>query len=237
MDPQTSRRTFLATLAGAGTSAVLAGCTSSSYSTRPAFDLVIVNGTVIDGTGGAERRADVGIRNGTITALGDLRQASAARFIDAAGLRVVPGFIDIHSHTDLDLIKNPYAPSKVHQGVTTEVTGQDGESVAPLGGSGLDHSLNDFRESYGFDCPYRTMDEFFTFLAARGTAQNIISFIGLGTLRAVHVGFDNRPATGDEIASMRGAARAAASSRGALARVQVSSIRPEVSPIRPNLPR
>lgn len=209
MDPLTSRRTFLATIAGAGTSALLAGCSAASLTTRPSFDLVIINGTVIDGTGGPERRVDVGIRNGLITALGDLRQASATRVIDAAGLKVVPGFIDIHSHTDLDLIKNPYAPSKVRQGVTTEVTGQDGESVAPLGGSGLDHSLREFTGSFGFDCPYRTMDEFFTFLAARGSAQNIISFIGLGTLRAVHVGFDDRRATPDEIAAMRVAARTA----------------------------
>ena len=209
MDPLTSRRTFLATLAGAGTSAILAGCASTSYTTRPSFDLVIINGMVIDGTGSAGRRMDVGIRNGIITATGDLRQATAARVIDASGLNVVPGFIDIHSHTDLDLIKNPFAPSKVHQGVTTEVAGQDGESAAPLGGSGLDHALQDFRRSYGFDCPYRTMDEFFTFLRARGSAQNIISFIGLGTLRAVHVGFDNRPATGDEIAAMRNSARSA----------------------------
>ena len=209
MDPLTSRRTFLATIAGAGTSAILAGCAATSVTTRPSFDLVIINGTVIDGTGSPARRMDVGIRDGVITALGDLRAASATRVVDATGLTVVPGFIDMHSHTDLDLIKNPYAPSKVRQGVTTEVTGQDGESVAPLGGSGLAHTLQEFRESFGFECPYRTMDEFFTFLAARGSAQNIISFIGLGTLRAIHVGFDDRPATPDEIAAMRAAARTA----------------------------
>ena len=209
MDAMTSRRTFLATLAGAGASAVFAGCSSSSLTTRPSFDLVILKGSVIDGTGRAARRLDVGIRNGIIIALGDLAQASAARVIDASGLRVVPGFIDIHSHTDLDLFKNPYAPSKVHQGVTTEVAGQDGDSVAPLGGSGLDRTLDDFKESYGFDCPYRTMDGFFTFLASRGMAQNLISFIGLGTLRAVHVGFDNRPATADEVKAMQDSARSA----------------------------
>jgi N-acyl-D-amino-acid deacylase len=209
MDVTTSRRSFLATLAGAGATAVLGGCAAPLLTTRPGFDLIILNGMVIDGSGAAERRLDVGIRDGRITALGDLRNASAARSLDATGLKVVPGFIDIHSHTDLDLLRNPYAPSKVHQGVTTEVTGQDGESVAPLGGPGLERTLNDFRDAYGLDCPYRTMDGFFTFLTSRGTAQNIISFAGLGTLRAVHVGFDNRPATPDEVKAMQASVRAA----------------------------
>jgi N-acyl-D-amino-acid deacylase len=209
MDVMTTRRSFLASLAGAGATAVLSGCAAPLLSTRPGFDLLILNGMLIDGTGAAERRMDVGIRDGRITALGDLRNATAARSIDASGLKVVPGFIDIHSHTDLDLLRNPYAPSKVHQGVTTEVTGQDGESVAPLGGAGLERTLIDFRETYGLDCPYRSMDGFFTFLAGRGTAQNIISFVGLGTLRAVHVGFDNRPATADEVRAMQASARTA----------------------------
>lgn len=209
MDAMTSRRTFLATLAGAGASAVLAGCTSSSLTLRPQFDIIILHGSLIDGTGKGERRVDIGIRNGIITALGDLTGASAARTIDARGLKVVPGFIDIHSHTDIDLFKNPFAPSKVHQGVTTEVTGQDGESPAPLGGIGLERSLSDFRSSFGFDCPYRTMDGFFTALASRGIAQNLVSFIGLGTLRAVHCGFDNRPATPEEMKAMQESARAA----------------------------
>jgi N-acyl-D-amino-acid deacylase len=164
---------------------------------------------VIDGTGAPERRLDVGIRNGSIVTLGDLSTATSVRTIDARGLKVVPGFIDIHSHTDLDLFKDPYAPSKVRQGVTTEVTGQDGESAAPLGGSGMAETLQNFSDAYGFDCPYRTMDEFFTLLSSRGTAQNIISFVGLGTLRAVHVGYDDRPATGDELLAMKKAAMAA----------------------------
>ena len=209
MDTLTSRRSFLTTLAGAGASAVFAGCASSPLSLRPSLDLVIRNGLVIDGTGSSERRLDIGIRDGSIAVLGDLSAASATRTIDARGLKVVPGFIDIHSHTDLDLLKDPYAPSKVRQGVTTEVAGQDGESVAPLGGTGMQESLNHFRKVYGFECPYRTMDEFLTLLSSRGTAQNIISFVGLGTLRAVYVGFDDRPATADEITAMQNAARTA----------------------------
>jgi N-acyl-D-amino-acid deacylase len=209
MDPQISRRSFLYTLAGTGATAILAGCAPASYTTRPSLDLVILNGLIIDGTGVPERRLDVGIRDGLIVTLGDLSGASAARVIDARRMKVVPGFIDIHSHTDLDLLKNPYAPSKVRQGVTTEVSGQDGESPAPLGGTGMTESLRAFRESYGFDCPYRDMDGLFTLLSSRGMAPNILSMVGLGTLRAVSVGFDDRPATRDEIGEMKRAARTA----------------------------
>ena len=206
MDATISRRLFLSTLATTGASAVLAGCSSSTFSLRPGLDLLILNGMVIDGTGSAESRFDVGVRDGMIVAIGDLSDATALRTIDARGLKVVPGFIDIHSHTDLDLFKNPYAPSKVMQGVTTEVTGQDGESVAPLGGAGLEESLARFQEAYGFESPYRYMDGFFSVLESRGMTQNILSFVGLGTLRAVAVGFDNRPATAEELAAMKRAA-------------------------------
>jgi N-acyl-D-amino-acid deacylase len=206
MENMLPRRSFLWMLAGSGASAVLAGCVTSRILTRPALDILIRNGMVIDGTGKPEQRLDVGIRDGRIVALGDLSSASAVRVIDAQGLKVVPGFIDIHSHTDLDLLKNPFAPSKVRQGVTTEVTGQDGDSVAPIGGIGMAESLRKFQEEYGFECPYRTMEGFFSLLARTGSAQNIVSLVGLGTLRAVAVGFDNRPATAEEMNTMRAAA-------------------------------
>ena len=209
MDTHISRRLFLSTLAGTGASALLAGCASAPLTMRSGLDLVILNGLVLDGTGSPERRLDVGIRDGVIVALGNLADASAARVIDARKFKVVPGFIDIHSHTDLDLLKNPFAPSKVRQGVTTEVPGQDGESPAPLGGPGLADSLKGFLESFGFDCPYRDMDGFFTLLSSRGMTPNIASMVGLGTLRGVSVGFDDRPATADEITAMNAAARMA----------------------------
>ncbi len=206
METGLSRRSFLYTMLGSGAAAVLAGCAGTRITSRPGLDLLILNGMLIDGTGSPERGLDVGIRDGMIIALGDLSGATATRSIDAKGLKVVPGFIDIHSHTDLDLLKNPFAPSKVHQGVTTEVTGQDGDSVAPLGGVGMPEALRAFQETYGFECPYRTMDEFFSFLAARGATQNILSLVGLGTLRAVSVGFDDRPASSEEMAAMKDAA-------------------------------
>jgi len=197
-----TRRRFLGAVAGAGSAAVLSGCSPSLLRTRPALDLLIVRGTVIDGTGAEGRRADVGVRDGRIVILGNIPDATAVRRIDATGLVVVPGFVDIHSHSDVNLLKDPYAPSKVRQGVTTEVTGQDGDSVAPLGGPGMPRLLEEFRREFGFDCPYRDMAGFFELLESTGTAQNVVSMVGLGTLRAVVVGFDNRPATREEMAAM-----------------------------------
>lgn len=201
-DSPISRRSFIGALAGAAVA--LPGCSSlSSVALRPSLDLLIRNGTVLDGTGADGNVSDVGIRDGVIVAVERIGEASATRTIDARGLHVVPGFIDIHSHTDLDLLKNPYAPSKVRQGVTTEVSGQDGESVAPIGGPGTEETLTRFRERFGYECPFRDMKGFFSLLASVGIAQNFVSMVGLGTVRAKVIGFDNRPATGEEVAAMR----------------------------------
>lgn len=204
-----SRRHFLGILVSSGAIAVLPGCTPSRISSRPGLDLLIVNGTLIDGTGSEGQRADVGVRDSRIVAIGQLSDATATRRIDAAGLIVVPGFIDIHSHTDLSLFKDPLAPSKVRQGVTTEVSGQDGDSPGPIGGVGMERTLQSFSEEYGFECPYRDMKGFFTLLESRGTAQNIVSMVGLGTLRGVAVGYDDRPASSEEMKAMEQAARLA----------------------------
>jgi N-acyl-D-aspartate/D-glutamate deacylase len=101
------------------------------------LDLVISGGLVVDGTGAPARPADVGIRGDRVVAVGDLASATAADRLDAAGLLVCPGFVDLHSHSDLTLLSGPHARSKVRQGVTTEVTGNCGMSPAPSpGGAG-----------------------------------------------------------------------------------------------------
>jgi N-acyl-D-amino-acid deacylase len=199
------RRRVLGIIAGAGAAMLLPGCGTggSIVGARPAFDLVLRGGTVIDGTGSPGRPADVGIRDGRIEAIGLLGETSTGRVIDVRGLVVTPGFIDIHSHTDLDLLKNRFAPSKVRQGVTTEVTGQDGDSVAPVGGGQMERQLLRFKEHYGVECPYRDMRGFFDMIRRSGSAVNLASMVGLGTLRAVVVGYDDRPATSDEMAAMQ----------------------------------
>ncbi len=200
-----SRRDFLGATAGAGIASLLAGCGAASPTvrSRPSLDLLIRGAGVLDGTGAAEISADVGIRDGKIAAVGNLGEASAGRIIAADGLKLTPGFIDIHSHVDTDIFLDPRSESKVRQGVTTEVSGQDGESPAPLGGTGMDRSLQEFRERYGIDCPYRDMAGFFDAIERKGTSQNLVSLIGLGTIRGAIVGFDNRPPTADELRAMQ----------------------------------
>ena len=95
-------------------------------------DLLIRGGQVIDGSGTPGRRADVAIRNGRITAVGDCQDRESQREIDASGQIVAPGFIDIHPHSDFTLPLNPLAESKIRQGVTTEVVGNCGYSTAPV---------------------------------------------------------------------------------------------------------
>jgi N-acyl-D-amino-acid deacylase len=203
---QWSRREFIAAGAATGAALALAGCSGAgvSISSRPRFDLIIRGGTILDGTGAPAKGGDVGIRDGRIAGLGDLSQSvSAGRVIDASGLHVVPGFIDIHSHVDTSLIRQPQAESKVRQGVTTEASGMDGGSAAPLGGPELEQYLEIFRDEMGFDCPYRDMDGYLSLLERQGIAQNLVTFVGLGTVREVVVGLDNRMATGEEIAKMQ----------------------------------
>src|SRR4030042_5737279 len=94
-------------------------------------EIVVQGGMVIDGTGAQRRRADVAIRSGQIAAVGELGEWRAEVVLEAAGLAVAPGFIDMHTHSDLSLLLNPRAESKIRQGVTTEVIGQCGFSPAP----------------------------------------------------------------------------------------------------------
>jgi N-acyl-D-aspartate/D-glutamate deacylase len=96
------------------------------------FDTIFSGGTVHDGDGSPPARQDVGVRDGRFAAIGDLSEASARQRLDVSGLAVVPGFIDLHTHSDFTLVVDGRAQSQVHQGVTTEVIGQCGVSCAPL---------------------------------------------------------------------------------------------------------
>jgi N-acyl-D-aspartate/D-glutamate deacylase len=175
----------------------------SRISLRAPLDILIRGGSVLDGTGSPEKMLNVGIRDGKIAEIGALEGAVAGRVIDVKGHYVVPGFIDIHSHVDTSIFRDPHSESKVRQGVTTEVSGMDGDSAAPLGGPSLDRQLREFEEAFGFPCPYRDLDGYFTALAKNGTAQNVVTFVGLGTVREKVVGLDNRPATDDEMEAMK----------------------------------
>jgi N-acyl-D-amino-acid deacylase len=204
-DRALTRREFLAASAASGLVAVLEGClpVRETLHARAPFDILIKGGSVIDGTGAPERLADLAIRDGKIAAIGHFDAAQGDLVIGATGLKVCPGFIDVHSHVDTGLFREPRAESKVRQGVTTEASGMDGDSPAPLGGPAKEEMLAAFRKEFGEDCPYRDMKGYFEHLEKKGHAQNIVSFVGLGTIRATIVGLDNVAATAEQISAMQ----------------------------------
>ncbi|HEX2867367.1 MAG TPA: D-aminoacylase [Ignavibacteriales bacterium] len=194
-----SRREFLKDSAAFGIAA--AGLNLPAFSLKNQFDLVIKNGSVIDGTGRREFKADLGIKNGRITAIGKLSHASADKVIDARGLKVSPGFIDIHSHTDIQLLVNPRAESKIRQGITTEAGGQCGGSMAPLGGMNvdLDKSLQRIKDNLNIDVTWRTFPEFMDYFSSQKFSINLVMMAGLGSIRSFAMGEGNRRATEDEM--------------------------------------
>jgi N-acyl-D-amino-acid deacylase len=168
------------------------------------LDLKIEGGTVVDGTGEPGGRADVGIRDETIVAVGDLSREPAGRVLNASGRVVAPGFIDMHSHSDWRLWANRRAESKVRQGVTLEVVGNCGFSPAPASPEHLEE-LRGFALYLprGLDFRWRSVGEYLDALDADGTALNVIQLVGHGTLRIAAMGFARRAPTADELTRMQ----------------------------------
>ncbi len=176
---------------------VLAGCTPGS---GPRFDILISGGTVIDGSGAPRIVADVGIVDDTIAEVGDLAGAEAARIIDAAGLIVAPGVIDIHGHSDYSLLVDGTAQSKIRQGVTTEIIGE-ALSAGPISTSGRNFKRVE-SPLWDADISWNTLGEYFDVLQRKGVSLNIGSFVGSMSVRRYVIGDTNRQATAAEIDSM-----------------------------------
>jgi N-acyl-D-amino-acid deacylase len=166
----------------------------------PVFDLLITGGKVVDGTGAPWFAADVGIVSGRIAAVGKLAGAPARRTLDASGLVVAPGFIDLLGQSEYNVLVDPRAASKILQGITSEVTGE-GDSIAPLDDRLIAENQDMYRR-YGVFPDWRTLDGYFATLTRRGTAINLGTFIGSGSVRAMVVGRENRPATPAEMKRM-----------------------------------
>ncbi|HMH78406.1 MAG TPA: amidohydrolase family protein, partial [Candidatus Udaeobacter sp.] len=154
-----------------------------------AWSLLIRNGTVVDGSGAPARAADVAVEGDRIAAVGPGLAGEAARVIDAQGLMVAPGFIDIHSHSDLVYDKCPSAESKVRQGVTTEVVGMCSFSPAPVAPGRAD-LVQEWAGGIGGKIPitWNTFGEYLDHLRALGPTVNIVQFVGHGALRLAAVG-------------------------------------------------
>ncbi len=163
------------------------------------YDLVIRNGLVLDGSGSPPLKKDIGIIGDTITTIKDLAGAEAERIIDAKGLYVAPGFIDIHNHSDLSILENPDAHNYVLQGVTTLVIGNCGSSPAPL----TDTNKRDFEKNIKRDYPgveirWESLGEYLKYLEEVKPTPNIAPLLGHGTLRSAVIGFeDKRPSEKD----------------------------------------
>ena len=184
----TTRREFLTTATGAV--AVAIGAPSIVTSRRAVHDLVIRGGNVIDGTGAPAAQMDVAVAGGRIAAVARRVAEKGAVEIDARGVAVAPGFIDIHSHGDGSLFTDPRSESVIRQGVTTIVVGQDGSSRFPSRRMGDDEG--------GF----ASFAALTAAVDALPSSVNVASMIGLGTIRGVVVGNDDRPATVDELSRM-----------------------------------
>lgn len=166
------------------------------------FDLVISNGTVIDGSGAPAYRADVGILNGRIEAIGDLSGANAKETLDATNHTVTPGFIDPHTHSDLPLLANPEAHSKIRQGVTTEVIGNCGSSPAPILGPFAEELRTRIKTAY-LDPDWQTYADYLSHLSDARPSLNVVPLAGHVTLRIAAMGVEQRPPTPDELARMK----------------------------------
>ena len=171
------------------------------------YDTVVRNGRIIDGTGSPWYSGDVGIRDGRIAAIGNLTGASARRTIDAHGMVVAPGFIDMLGQSELTILVNPHLPSKIYQGITTEITGE-GNSVAPVTDAMLKADRLTF-EHYGIKPDWHTLRDYFARLEHQGIGINLATYVGATQVRRVVLGEVNRAPTVAELDRMRALVREA----------------------------
>ncbi len=167
---------------------------------RPAYDVVFLGGTVVDGTGGPRRVADVAVSGDRIAAIGDLRGAPATRIVDARGLVVAPGFIDMLGWSEIDILVDNRGVSKVTQGVTTEVTGE-GWSVAPANANTLRDDSAQYA-AWHLVVDWRDLDGYFARLQRSGTPFNLGTYVGATQVRKYVMGDARRDPTPEELARM-----------------------------------
>lgn len=195
------RRAFL-TSAAAGAvvfpSVLTSGCAGTKY------DLLITGGLVVDGTGTPGKEADVAVRGDRIVEIGPkLNPKRAREVIDAKGLVVTPGFIDPHTHTDVQLLANPKGESKIRQGVTTEMGGNCGSSYFPLSDASFEEVKKDVKKEFDVDVDWRDLKGFFARLEKSGVSFNYATLIGQGTIRDAVMGPYDKPPTPEQVDRMK----------------------------------
>jgi N-acyl-D-amino-acid deacylase len=165
------------------------------------YDLLVKNGRIIDGSGRPGYIADLAIKGDRIVRIGSLKGSTATRVIDARGMVVSPGFIDMLGQSETYVLIDPRAMSKVMMGVTTEVTGEGG-SIAPVN-ERLIKEDEDFNRRYNLTIDWQTLGEYFARLEKQGSGVNMATFVGATQVRAYVIGFDNREPTPQELEKMK----------------------------------
>jgi dihydroorotase/N-acyl-D-amino-acid deacylase len=180
---------------------------SSRAQTPAAFDLIITNGHIIDGTGSPWYSGDIGIRDGRIAAIGNLSPAPRKRTLDAAGKVVAPGFIDMLGQSELSILVEPRLPSKIYQGITTEITGE-GNSIAPLNDAVIQSDRSEY-EHYRITPDWRTLRQYFARLEKQGMGINLASYVGATQVRRMVLGDEDKQPTPEQLERMRALVREA----------------------------
>lgn len=174
---------------------------SLAHAQVPTFDVVITNGHIIDGTGSPWYSGDVGIRDGKIAAIGNLSAASRKRSIDAAGKVVAPGFIDMLGQSELTILVDPRLPSKIYQGITSEITGE-GNSIAPLNDAIIQSDRSEY-DRYKIMPDWRTFRQYFARIEKQGIGINLASYVGATQVRRMVLGDDDKQPTAAQLDQMK----------------------------------
>src|SRR5882672_4708604 len=169
------------------------------------FDLVIVKGHIIDGTGSPWYSGDIGIRVGRIAAIGNLSESARKRTIDAQGKVVAPGFIDMLGQSETTILVDPRLPSKIFQGITTEVTGEGG-SIAPLNDAIIQADRAGY-EHYKINPDWRTFRQYFSRLEKQGMGINLASYVGATQVRRMVLGDADVQPTSEQLEKMKALVR------------------------------
>ena len=187
------------------TLALLLVLSTVAFTADAPFDVVIVNGNIIDGTGSPWYSGDVGIRDGRIAAIGNLSAAGRKRTLDAKGKVVAPGFIDMLGQSETTILVDPRLPSKIYQGITTEITGEGG-SAAPLNDLVIANDRPAY-EHYKVNPDWRTFRQYFARLEKQGMGINLASYVGATQVRRIVLGDADVQPTPDQLEKMKALVR------------------------------
>jgi N-acyl-D-amino-acid deacylase len=205
MSSKLTRREFMKGAAAAAAAAGMSGpgLLLRGASSKKEFDLVIKGALIYDGSGRPGFEADIGINGEMISAVGPIPEGRSAAVIEAKGLAVSPGFIDMHAHTDVELLVNPKAESSIRQGITTIVSGNCGSSGCTVPGQVYEETVANLKEVYGLDLTWRDVKGFLGRLEQSGAALNYSTLVGHGDIRGSAMGYGDRPPSAEELDKMR----------------------------------